>query len=94
MNPSNKGSLNKLTPERLAELGKMLPAQWRGPGRPPERIPAMLLVLSDVWKRYPDLRLGQLIENVCTGTDLYNVEDDVLMTRLTTYYPEGGFGGR
>jgi uncharacterized protein YihD (DUF1040 family) len=51
--------------------------------RDPNRIPQVLEVLRGVWERNPDLRLGQLISNVCPNDkDLYFVEDDVWEDRL------------
>lgn len=37
--------------------------------RDPERIPEILNRLRTVWEKHPDLRLGQLIENVFPNTD-------------------------
>jgi tRNA A37 methylthiotransferase MiaB len=38
-----------------------------------ERIPEVLEVLKKVWEKYPDLRLGQLIEDAGIG---FMTEDD------------------
>lgn len=52
------------------------------------RIPRLLRSLAIVWCRNPDLRLGQLIENVSRGTyggpqrDVFQIEDDELLERL------------
>ena len=43
------------------------------------RIPQILKRLEDLWKKYPDLRLGQLIGNVIQDPALYYVEDEKLM---------------
>jgi hypothetical protein len=39
-----------------------------------------------VWIAAPDLRLGQLLLNAMRpGEDLYQIEDDVLLTRLQEF---------
>lgn len=38
--------------------------------RDPNRIPRILAEIQRIWKRYPDLRLGQLLEN-----GKYNIDD-------------------
>ena len=47
--------------------------------RDPKRIDVILQEISNIWHKYPDLRLGQLIGNVLEGTSLYYVEDDGLV---------------
>lgn len=46
-----------------------------------ERIERMIAMLRRIWKANPDMRLGQLIENLLfSGSDrhwLWNVEDDL-----------------
>ncbi len=44
--------------------------------RDPARIDEILAVVSKVWNKYPDWRLGQLIVNVTNTTDPFNTEDD------------------
>jgi len=54
--------------------------------RDPERIDRMLDKVREHWRRFPDLRLTQLIY-VCLGNpqgDVYGVEDDVLERALDT----------
>jgi hypothetical protein len=53
------------------------------------RIPRILEKLGKLWMRYPDLRLGQLLNNArgLECTDLFWLEDDVLEQRI-----EEGFG--
>ena len=47
------------------------------------RIEPTLAAVQAVWITAPDLRLGQLLLNAMRpGEDLYQVEDDVLLTRL------------
>jgi hypothetical protein len=37
-------------------------------------------------ERYPNLRLGQLIENAIAGRDLFNIEDDELGLALNQLF--------
>lgn len=59
--------------------------------RDPERIPRMLEQLGRLWTAVPDMRLGQLIDNVTytfrsdTGIDLFNTEDDVTEEGIAHY---------
>lgn len=55
---------------------------WSGIGRDPRRIKEVLIKIETVWKQYPDLRLGQLLLNVCGSRDLFMVEDEKLLERL------------
>ena len=54
--------------------------------RDPARIDRVLALLRAYWKRYPDLRLGQIVVNAATGTwagiDPFYMEDDALERRL------------
>lgn len=53
--------------------------------RDPGRIPLILATLREVWERNPDLRLGQMVMNVCPAGDhsndchVYYMEDDELL---------------
>ena len=53
--------------------------------RDPKRIEQVLAQVEATWRKYPDLRLGQLIENAVGARDLYNTEDDQLVDLLRTY---------
>ncbi len=46
--------------------------------RDPRRIRRMLAKLAAAWERSPDLRLGQLIDNLNTweAGDLFTIEDE------------------
>ena len=48
--------------------------------RNPDRIPIILSKLNQAWQAAPDLRFGQLVENIHflskERADLFNVEDD------------------
>lgn len=52
--------------------------------RDPERISRIILQLDDVWHQYPDMRLGQLIVNLCFGCDPYSFEDNIVEARIQT----------
>ena len=54
--------------------------------RDPKRIDRVLTEISNIWHKYPDLRLGQLIGNVLEGPSLYYVEDDGLINALKDYF--------
>jgi len=54
--------------------------------RNPNRISVVLSRLQAVWKKYPDLRLGQLITNVFRSDSLYYLEDDRLIDIIEEFY--------
>lgn len=54
--------------------------------RDPTRIDIILTRLSNLWHKYPDLRLGQLISNVLDPNRQPFIEDAELMDRLETFY--------
>ena len=54
---------------------------WSGKIRNPERIPYVIKELEETWKKYPDLRLGQLLI-CCGGNNLFNIEDDNIVSNL------------
>ena len=53
--------------------------------RDPNRIEEILLLLSLFWKKNPDLRLGQIIENIASrsGCHTFYMEDDKVIEWLT-----------
>ena len=53
-----------------------------GTGREKVRISEVLSKLEKVWNQYPDMRLGQLLVNVCGKSDLFMLEDEELLERL------------
>ena len=53
------------------------------------RIDKILADLKEIWKKLPDLRLGQLICNVVSDPALYYMEDAELIDCLKKYYSEG-----
>lgn len=53
--------------------------------RNPERIDLILERLKVAWKKYPDMRLGQLLV-VCTeSSNIAGVEDDDLLAGIERY---------
>jgi hypothetical protein len=50
--------------------------------RSPETRSAALRRLEEMSRRFPNLRLGQIILNATTGRDLFNLEDDELLNML------------
>lgn len=56
--------------------------------RNPNRIPKILAEIENIWKKYPDMRLGQLIGNVLEGPSLYYIEDYMLIDVLKEAYSE------
>lgn len=50
------------------------------------RIDLILDRLKTLWKKHPDLRLGQLILNVLQDPALYYVEDEKLVELLEKFY--------
>ena len=54
--------------------------------RDPKRIDRLLKRIKQIWKKYPDLRLLQLLGNCFPAQDNYYVEDDELEIRLREIY--------
>lgn len=50
--------------------------------RDPNRIDVICDLLKEVWKQYPDWRLGQLIFNLTGKYDCFYVEDSTLEEAL------------
>jgi len=44
--------------------------------RNPKRIKHILKKLEEVWKLYPDWRLGQLLFNIGDGSDMFFIEEE------------------
>jgi len=58
--------------------------------RDPERIPVILSRIEEIWKKNPDMRLGQLLSNPFVDlTPLFYSEDDALVGRLEDLYVRG-----
>lgn len=57
--------------------------------RDPERIPKILSLLEKGWRKNPDLRLGQIIENFrryIPKQDLFYMEDEVIAQEIVNYF--------
>lgn len=54
--------------------------------REPNRIDIILKRLEKVWKKYPDLRLSQLIVNVYSSDLNYYIEDEDFIENIEEYY--------
>ena len=50
--------------------------------RDPNRIDGICDLLKEVWKQYPDWRLGQLLFNITGQYDMFYVEDDTIENML------------
>jgi uncharacterized protein YihD (DUF1040 family) len=50
--------------------------------RDPKRIARTLNALEHYWRRYPELRLGQIVGNFARDSDPYYIEDDDLAAAL------------
>ena len=58
--------------------------------RNPERIDLILGEIRRIWNRNPDMRLIQLLIGINDGrSELFYVEDDVLLAGLLNYGKEG-----
>lgn len=53
--------------------------------RDPNRIPEVLDLIEQLWEKYPDWRLGQLLVNVSDTNDVFYVEDDRVVKGLVNY---------
>ena len=56
------------------------------------RVDGVLYQIGEIWKKCPDLRLGQLLLNCMSDPMLYYVEDEKLVEVVRSYYAniEGG----
>lgn len=52
--------------------------------RDPNRIEPIIKLIYRIWKKNPDLRLGQLFGNI--HEELYYIEDEALETKLRAIY--------
>ena len=55
------------------------------------RIEPMLELIKELWKVYPDWRLGQLIQNAAArsgwkSNDVFYIEDDQLLNGISTLF--------
>ena len=59
--------------------------------RDPKRITPLLTELEKQWKRFPDWRFGQLIENIkrfYSVDDLFFIEDDKMLELIKNFMTE------
>lgn len=57
--------------------------------RDPNRIPQILALLAQGWRQMPDIRFGQLIENLkryIGKEDIFYIEDDDMIHHLIDYF--------
>lgn len=54
--------------------------------RDPNRIGEVLAALGELWQKYPDMRLGQLILNTIEDPRLYYIEDEDLIKHMNEFY--------
>jgi hypothetical protein len=54
--------------------------------RSPQVRAQTLRILETLIERYPNLRLGQIIDNAIVGRDLFNIEDDELGLALNQLF--------
>ena len=54
--------------------------------RDPDRLDPMLYTIRQIWQRYPDMRLGQLLVNAINPNtpcpEIFHAEDEVLLAKL------------
>lgn len=54
--------------------------------RDPQRIDRLLEQLRFIWKKYPDMRLGQMLINCVSPSKIYYIEDEDLSVLLEKQY--------
>jgi uncharacterized protein YihD (DUF1040 family) len=60
--------------------------------RDPKRIPKILKRLEKIWNKNPDLRLGQLTQNVFRGNGYYTEDEDYIKELEEFYDGRSGYG--
>ena len=50
--------------------------------RNPKRIPEVLHRIEELWTKYPDMRLCQLVYCITNGKDIFNIEDEDFIKML------------
>ena len=67
--------------------------------RNPDRIKEILEIFEAVWRHYPDLRMGQLVEIIYktkisgdSKADLFNLEDSIFLEKLKKFKEGYGAG--
>ena len=60
------------------------------PSLNPEIIPEVWAELDKTWRRYPDLRLGQLIMDIVPNESVrFNIEDDKMLDAIRAFGHKG-----
>lgn len=54
-------------------------------GRPVERISEMMIALEEAWRKFPDMRLGQLMCVLVPENKMFNIEDGELLESIRNY---------
>lgn len=57
--------------------------------RNPNRIPYILSLIEKGWNKFPDMRFGQLIENLkrhMNREDIFYVEDETMANKIIDYF--------
>jgi len=54
----------------------------------PKRISRVLKLIKQIWEKYPNLRLTQLLGNCFKPGDNYYIEDEELLVKLKEIYDE------
>lgn len=88
MTPKDEESMKKWIKEKAKEINETWAKRY-----PPEtaeaadaRISETLQLVEKIWKAYPSLRLGQLINNAVPLNCMYNIKDIDLRHALTLQY--------
>lgn len=85
--PSDRQTIRTSNPQKSFRVcGMMTTFKMELQPRDPHRIDPMVDALRRLWKRYPDMRLGQLVINAAHPSDTYNIEDDVMLQKLNEMF--------
>lgn len=76
--------------KEVKEINKLFSSDFDNTGiisqRKKEKIKRIIRLIERIWKKYPNLRLCQLIGNCFESGDNYHIEDDELEERLRKFY--------
>lgn len=74
---------------RLEKIIELM-SKFEMKSRDPERITEVLAELEKTWRRYPDLRLGQLIMDIVPNESVrFNIEDDKMLDAIRAFGHKG-----
>ena len=73
----------------MKEIDLSVLGTFKGKGRDPQRIDALVSELEQIWKEHPDARLGQLLVSCVDGDadKLFYMEDEALLEKLRERFP-------